>query len=96
MPALEIVVTLLLAAGQHPPLKHPTLLDQARERGGIERHSIGCGWAGRPALERLLRGPDVVIHGTILRAEGQLSDDEQEVWTRFTGHHAASPERLRW
>jgi hypothetical protein len=91
MSAHGIVIALLvsgvaLAAEQPSPSpKRPTLLDRAREHGGINAGGEGCGWVhGPPTLESLLKDADIVVHGTVVEVVGRLSEDGQQVWTDYT------------
>jgi hypothetical protein len=59
----------------------PTLIDLAREHGGVEGFSIACG--PRPSFEKVVADAAVIVHGTVVAAEGRLSADEREVWTDY-------------
>jgi hypothetical protein len=92
MSARISVILLVIAGGavveagqQSREARRPTLVEQAREHGGIERVGMACGWQdGPPTLERLVATADVVVHGTIVEVIGILSADQQDVWTHYT------------
>jgi len=78
-----IFVILLLAVGatahaqQHPP--QPTLLELAREHGGIDRIGTACGPAAR--LEDIVSHVQLIIYGTVVAVDARLSDDGQHILT---------------
>jgi len=75
----------LQAEAQSSSGRGPTLVESARQHGGISRNEMGCGWVnGPPTLETLLKKADVVVHGTVVSVVGKLSQDQHEVWTDYT------------
>jgi uncharacterized Zn-binding protein involved in type VI secretion len=59
----------------------PTLIELARKYGGVEGFSIACG--AQPSFEQVVSDAAVIVHGTVVAAEGRLSADEREVWTDY-------------
>jgi hypothetical protein len=59
----------------------PTLIDLARKYGGVEGVTIACG--AQPSFEDVVGDAAVIVHGTVVAAEGRLSADEREVWTDY-------------
>jgi hypothetical protein len=91
MSPFSLVISLLelsaaLGFGVQQPAPHqPTLIDLAREHGGIESTGMGYGWLhGPPTLESVLKDADVVVHGTVISAVSRLSSDEHDIWTDYT------------
>jgi len=84
--ALVLVCGVALEAEEpSPPPQRPTLVERAREHGGLNIGGDACGWVnGPPTLESLLADMDVVVHGTVVAVVGRLSEDQQEVWTDYT------------
>jgi hypothetical protein len=91
MSAYKIVIALVMISGialaaEQPSSSptRPTLVDRAREHGGINAAGEGCGWfGGPPTLESLLKDADVVVHGIVVEVAGRLSEDGQHVWTDY-------------
>jgi hypothetical protein len=86
--SLVIVVLTLSSAlaldDQQPPPKAPTLIELAREHGGIEIASLACGYVGQPpTFEGVVRDAEIVIYGTVVGADAHLSADGREVWTDY-------------
>ena len=87
MSPFSLVISLLgfsavLGSGVQQPTPHqPTLIDLAREHGGLEGFSIACG--PRLSFEKVIADAAVIVHGTVVAAEGRLSADEREVWTDY-------------
>jgi hypothetical protein len=88
-PVSLVIVVLTLSSAlalhdQQPPPKAPTLIELAREYGGIEIASLACGYVGQPpTFERVVRDAEVVVHGTVVAADVRLSADAHEVWTDY-------------
>jgi len=88
MSPFSLVISVLglsaaLGIGAQQPTTHqPTLIDLAREHGGIEGGSIACG-GPRLSFEKVVADAAVIVHGTVISAEGRLSADEREVWTDY-------------
>lgn len=62
----------------------PNLVEQARTQGNIFVAGMGCGFVGgAPTLDGLIQSADVIFYGTVLTADGRLSDDLYEVWTDY-------------
>jgi hypothetical protein len=59
----------------------PTLIELARKYGGVEGFTIACGV--RPSFQQVVSDAAVIVHGTVVAAEGRLSADEREVWTDY-------------
>jgi hypothetical protein len=77
--------TVVKADEQYRATRKPTLVERARQHGGIESSSIACGFRdGPPTLERLVRTAEVIVHGTVVEATGRLTDDQQDVRTDYT------------
>jgi hypothetical protein len=86
MSPLSLVIVLSLSAaleigGEQAAPQRPTLIDLASEHGGIEMISLACG--PRPSFETVVSDGTVIVHGTVVTAEGHLSADQQEVWTDY-------------
>jgi hypothetical protein len=64
-------------AQQHPA--EPTLLELAREHGGIDRIGTACGPAAR--LEDIVGHTQLIIYGTVVAADARFSDDRQHILT---------------
>ncbi len=62
----------------------PNLLERARAHGDIERVGRACGYVGGPpTLNAFIQNADVIFHGTVVAADGRLSDNLDEVWTDY-------------
>ncbi len=59
----------------------PNLVERARAQGDIGIAGMTCG--SPPTLNGLIQNADVILIGTVIRAEGRLSDDLYEVWTDY-------------
>jgi len=75
IPLLAVAAT--AHAQQHPP--QPTLLELAREQGGIDRIGTACGPAAR--LEDLVSHAQLIIYGTVVAADARFSNDGQHILT---------------
>jgi hypothetical protein len=81
MRALIFVLSVLLPAtiGDQRRTPEPTLLELAREQGGIHRMTMGCGPAVR--LEDIVSKAQLIVYGTVVAVESRLSGDGRHVLT---------------
>jgi hypothetical protein len=87
MSKVSLVVTLGSALACHTAsaqTRGPNLLEQARTRGNVTVTAQSCGFVGGPpTLNGLTHSADIIFHGTVVAADGRLSDDLYEVWTDY-------------
>ena len=85
--SVVIALALTFAALYHTAnaqTRGPNLLQQARTQGDIYSIARACGFlVGRPTLNGVVQSADVIFHGTVVAADGRLSDDLYEVWTDY-------------
>jgi len=86
MLALISVVSLILAGteGDQQRRPEPTLLELAREHGGIDSATMGCGPS--VPLDDIVRKADVIVYGTVIGVEARLSGDQRQVLTDYHIH----------
>ena len=78
--ALALAVTLDWTTGGAQQ-RGPNLVESARRQGDVGIAGMTCG--ALPTLNGLIQTADVILYGTVVRAEGRLSDDRYEVWTDY-------------
>jgi hypothetical protein len=87
MSKVSLVVTLGSALACHAAsaqTRGPNLLEQARTHGNVTVTAHSCGFVGGPpTLNGLTQTADIILHGTVVAADGRLSDDLYEVWTDY-------------
>jgi hypothetical protein len=84
MVTVTFVVALLFANAAQTASQEPTLLDLARQHGGVVVWSHADGFSdGPPSAAKLLQQADVIVHGTVVEAEGRLSQDQRRVLTDY-------------
>jgi hypothetical protein len=82
--SLVIGLVAVLAIDQQPTSRRPTLIEWARQHPGMEWVRFACGYVGEPpTFESVVGGANVIVHGTVVAADGRLTADAQEVWTDY-------------
>jgi hypothetical protein len=84
----KVILVITLSAFQSHPAsaqtRGPNLVERARTHGNVTVSALACGFVGGPpTLNGLIQSADIILHGTVVAADGRLSKDLYEVWTDY-------------